>query len=167
MSYKRQELIESLLRFKQDNGRFPSRKDFQASTVGPGHNAFYRQFGSMENAIAQALACEKGELIVNGTGSRKGNRSKPIPGGMDCPFCGGHVDQISPYYSSLVIILSSRFVSLLKSTNGRTYTDGVLDCILAVFGPANPAMKNALGKAGLISLFKDRHKAVEAQRDNS
>lgn len=158
MSYKENELIESLLHFKQENGRFPSRKDFQMGSVGPGKSTFYRAFGSIENAISRAVALEKGELVIDYKNNSKKISSKTLPGGMQCPFCGGLVDRISEFYSSLVVVLSSRFIGLLKSGNEQTYADGVLDCISAVFGPINPVIKNALLKAGFLSLFEDRHK---------
>ena len=163
MSYKKHELIESLLRFKQENGRFPSRKDFQMGSIGPGKSTFYRAFGSIENAINRAIAIENGELVIDDKNNSAKIRSKTLPGGMQCPFCGGLVDRISEFYSSLVVVLSSRFIGLLKSGNEKTYADGVLDCINAVFGPANPVIKNALLKAGFASLFENRHKAVEIQ----
>jgi hypothetical protein len=167
MSYKKNELIESLLQFKQENGRFPSRKDFQMGRVGPGKSTFYRAFGSIENAISRAVALEKGEIVIDDKNNSTKIRSKTLPGGMQCPFCGGLVDRISEFYSSLVVILSSRFIGLLKLGNGQTYADGVLDCISAVFGPTNPVIKNALLKAGFISLFENRHKAVEIQGEKT
>jgi hypothetical protein len=165
MSYKKNELIESLLQFKQENGRFPSRQDFQMGRVGPGKSTFYRAFGSIENAIGRAIACEKGEIVIEDKNSTTRSRSRSVPGGMQCPFCGGLVDRISEFYSSLVVVLSSRFIGLLKSRNGQTYADGVLDCISAVFGPTNPVIKNALLKAGFISLFENRHKTAEIQSE--
>ena len=68
------------------------------------------------------------------------------------------MDKIDAYYSSLITILSLRFVGLLKSANNNGYIDGILDCIHAVFGPENPVIKNALLKAGFLNLFEDRHK---------
>ena len=163
MSYKKQDLIESLLRFKQENGRFPTRQDYHKGNSLPGKSTFYRAFGSIENAIGRAAACEKGELVIEDKNNTTISRSRSVPGGMQCPFCGGLVDRISEFYSSLVVVLSSRFIGLLKSGNEKTYADGVLDCINAVFGPANPVINNALLKAGFASLFENRHKAVEIQ----
>jgi len=158
MSYKKHELLESLLRFKQENGRFPSVKDFQLGSISPGRSTFYRTFGSIEKAVGCAVAFDNGTLEIEEENKRAKTHSKPVQGRMACPFCGGLVDYISEYYSSLVSIISSRFINLLKLAKGKTYVDGILDCIHAVFGPENPVIKNALLKAGSLNMFEDRHK---------
>ena len=165
MSYKRNELLESLLRFKLENGRFPSGKDFQLGSISPGRSTFYRVFGSIERAVGRALAYENGALEIEGKNNYAKPPSKPVSGKMACPFCGGLVDRISEYYSSLVDILSSRFIALLQSANGKTYIEGILDCIHAVFGPGNPVLRKALHKSDFLSQFEDRHKTIEPRDD--
>jgi hypothetical protein len=158
MSYTDRELIEALLKFKQESGQFPSLRDFGARQNLPSKNTYYRAFGSLENAVDRAIAFDRGEPDNAGQIKHRNRQTRTISRGMECPFCGGFVDKISAYYSSLVSILSSRFVGLLKSANDNGYINGILDCIHAVFGPENPVIKNALLKAGFLGLFEDRHK---------
>jgi transcription elongation factor Elf1 len=77
--------------------------------------------------------------------------------GFQCSFCGNYTTDINEYYSSLTNILLTRFINLLKSDNGESYFEGVIDCIHAVFGNHNPVMRKALKLEGQIDAFEQRH----------
>jgi hypothetical protein len=76
--------------------------------------------------------------------------------GYQCSFCGGKVSNPNHYYSSLTTILSMRLTGLLKANKSNTYTDGILDCINAVFGVSNEQARMALKAAGYLQSFEDR-----------
>ena len=84
--------------------------------------------------------------------------SKKMKTGPKCPFCGNNAGNPNTYYSSLTTILTMRFMRLLEANEGKTYFDGVLDCIDAVFGVANSWIREALKEAGYLEKFDERFK---------
>jgi hypothetical protein len=153
MAYKRQELIEQLLGFKAQHGRFPTRKDFDLKRIQTSKNAYYRAFGSLEKAIQQAECWERGELDLAEETTRRPVDKKPS---SRCPFCGGAVKDVNDYYDTLPLIIVSRFAKLLSAPNGSNYSDAVLDCLLAIFGRYNKYLRAALLKEGLLDRFDAR-----------
>ncbi len=81
--------------------------------------------------------------------------------GFRCSFCGNYTTDINEYYSSLTEVLLTRFIKLLKSNNGQSYFEGVIDCIHAVFGRDNPSMRRALKLEGYLDAFEQRHGKME------
>jgi hypothetical protein len=157
MSYSKEKLLESLIKFKDEYGYYPTRKDFRAKRITPSKNVFYRLFGSTENAFKQAEAYEKGELVIEEEKKRKVKRPIKEKGGFCCPFCGNYTNNAEEYYSSLETILTIRFLDLLKSSNGQGYFEGVMDCIYAVFGLENSTVRQELRSAGYLEQFDQRH----------
>ena len=117
----------------------------------------------MQNAIKQAELYEKGDLTIKD--EREIKSVKPISkkGGFQCPFCGNYASGAEGYYSSLATILAKRFTNLLKSNNGQSYFDGVIDCILAVFGGDNRVMRRALALERLLEKFEQRYGSSEEE----
>ncbi len=160
MPYSKQELIEALIEFKNEYGRYPTRKDFKAKKITPSKNTFYRVFGSMENAIKQVELYEKGELIPEDEREIKSIKAVSKKGGFQCAFCGNYTNDADKYYSSMAITLSMRFIKLLKSRKGQGPFDGVMDSIYyAVFGGKNPVMRGALRSAGYLETFEQQFRS--------
>ncbi len=81
--------------------------------------------------------------------------------GFQCSFCGNYTTGINEYYSSLTVVLLTRFMKLLKSNSGQSYFEGVIDCIHAVFGRDNPSMRTKLKLEGYLDAFEQRHGKME------
>lgn len=77
--------------------------------------------------------------------------------GFRCSFCGNYTTGINEYYSSLTEVLLTRFIKLLKSNNGQSYFEGVMDCIHAVFGRDNPSIRTTLKLERYLDAFEQRH----------
>lgn len=80
-----------------------------------------------------------------------------------CEYCGNKINKnTSPPPTSFTTILIMRFVGLLKSGSvaDGSPTDGVLDCIKAVFGIENNMVYVALDKSGCLDLFEQRHSKI-------
>ena len=159
MSYSKKELIEALIEFKNEYGRYPTRQDFKAKKVTPSKNTFYRGLGSMENAIKQAELYVDGELIIEDEREIKSIKAVSKKGGFQCAFCGNYTNGADEYYSSMAKILAMRFIKLLKSSKGQNYFDGVMDCIYEVFGGENPVMRKALRSAGYLETFEQQFRS--------
>ncbi len=86
--------------------------------------------------------------------------------GFRCSFCGNYTTGINEYFSSLTDILLTRFIKLLKSSNGKSYFDGVIDCIDAVFGRDNPSVRTTLKLEGYLDAFEQRHGKIEEDMGN-
>jgi len=157
MSYSKQELVEALIEFDKKNDRYPTRQDFKAKRITPSKNTFYRIFGNMENAIKQARLYEKGDLVLEEDRKIRPTKAISTKSGFQCSFCGSYTNNAEEYYSSLTTIIINRFVDLLNSHNGKTYFDGVLDCIFKVFGTRNSKIRNALRAAGYLEKFEHRY----------
>ncbi len=100
------------------------------------------------------------EILIEDTVQPKKKRTRLVAEkrtGFQCSFCGNYTTGINEYYSSLTTILLTRFINLLNSNNGQNYFDGMLDCIHAVFGRVNPAMRRALKLAEYLDAFEQRH----------
>lgn len=161
MSYSKQELIDALIEFKNEYGRYPTRKDFRAKRITPSKNVFYRNFGSMENAIKQAELYESGKPVLEDEQERKSLKPSSKKGGFQCPFCGNWKQNAEEYYSSLTILIINRFIDLLNSNNGEGYFSAVMDCIYKVFGTKNQTVRRALEKEGYLEEFEQRHNVEE------
>ena len=157
MSYSKEQLLESLIKFKSEYGYYPTRKDFRAKRITPSKSVFYRLFGNMKNAYKQAEAYEKGELVVEEEKKKKVKKSIKEKGGFCCPFCGNYTNNAEEYYSSLATILTVRFIELLKSNLGQSYFEGIMDCIYGVFGPENSTVRQELRSAGYLEQYDKRH----------
>lgn len=77
--------------------------------------------------------------------------------GFQCPFCGSLAQNPEEYYSSLTTILTMRFIRMLRLAEDQTRQDAIMDCILAVFGPANPQMRTELECFGFLERFDQRY----------
>ncbi len=156
MAYSEQQLLEYLNVFNQENGRYPTHSDFKNGGISPSKNVYYRRFGGMENAIEQAERYENGDLIFE---EKKGGATKILKttkGTFQCPFCGSWKSRIDEYYSSLTIRLSMRLVDLLESAEDECCFNQVLDCIYAVFGFENSAIRRKLEILGYLRTYEER-----------
>lgn len=100
------------------------------------------------------------EILIENTVQPKKKRTRLMTKertGFQCWFCGKHTTGINEYYSSLTVVLLTRFINLLKSNNGQDYFEGVMDCIHAVFGRDNPTMRKALMLTGYLETFGQRY----------
>ena len=149
-------MLDRLVAFKQKNGRYPTHTDFRHGNITPSKNVYYRNFEKMENAIEEAKHYENGDLILDEQKLKQPKKFKPTEGSFQCPFCGSWAKKSEEYYSSLTTILISRFLKLLSSHDGDTHSNGVLDCIYAVFGNENPSVRKALTSAGYLEKFQER-----------
>jgi hypothetical protein len=156
MAFKKQELLENLLLFREQSGRFPTSKDFKQKSIQPSKNVYYRQFGSLKEAINQAEALEDGTLVIHDEQDEDRIRDEVKKQKFRCPFCGGTTNKVREYYSTLTIILSSRLINRLKSNNHGSYSDGVLDCICDVFGCENPVVRKKLALEGYLGKYDKR-----------
>jgi hypothetical protein len=156
MTFKKQELLENLLLFREKNGRFPTSKDFKQKSIQASKNVYYRHFGSLKEACNQADALEDGGLVIQDEKDEDRIRNEVRKEKYQCPFCGRPVSKINECYSSLTAILSSRFVNRLKSNNDGTYAEGVLDCICDVFGTENPTIRKKLALEGYLGKYDKR-----------
>jgi hypothetical protein len=163
MAYKRQDLIYRLLAFKEEHGRFPTRKDFELKKIEPSKNVFYRAFKSLEKAIQQAeRVAGGGEAPVEETKSPpRGDRCS-----THCPFCGSSVPSINSFYDTLPQIIVSRYLELLRLAAGDTYQDAVLDCLLEIFGPKDKRLRSELIRVGWLDLFERRFKCASPDSDD-
>ena len=84
MAYQKKDLLERLVKFKETYGRLPSHSDFKAGIISPSKNVYYRQFGSMEEAINQAKAYERGELDFEDEAEISKVRSEIRKDGFQC-----------------------------------------------------------------------------------
>jgi hypothetical protein len=156
MAFKKQELLENLLLFREENGQFPTSKDFKQKSIQPSKNVYYRHFGSLKEAINQAKALEDGSLVIQDEQDTDRIREEVRREKFQCPFCGRPVSKINECYSSLTVILSSRFINRLKSNNKGSYSEGVMDCICDAFGPENPVMRKKLAREGYLAKYDKR-----------
>jgi hypothetical protein len=138
MAYDRKELLERMLKFRNDQGRYPRHSDFKTGLFSPSKNVYYRHFESMEDAVNQTEAYERSELDLEDEADTSKVRSGMKNEGFQCLFCGSKVSNPEAFYSQLTNILINRFINLLNSENGESHYQGVLDCIYAVFGDDNP-----------------------------
>jgi len=157
MAYKKKELIERLVKFKDEYGRLPSHSDFKAGQFSPSKNVYYRHFGSIEEAAKQAEAYERGELEFEDEAEISKVRSGMKKDGFRCRFCGGRVSNSVAYYSQLTDIIIHRFIDLLDLNNKESHYQGVLDSIYAVFYSENPYVLRELAKSGHLENFVKRH----------
>jgi hypothetical protein len=156
MAFKKQELLENLLSFREENGRFPTSKDFKQKSIRPSKNVYYRHFGSLKEAFNQAEALDGGSLAIQDESDEDRIRDEVRREKFRCPFCGGTTNKVKEYYSSLTIILSSRLINRLKSNHEGSYSEGVMDCICDVFGPENPVVRKKLVLEGYLEKFEKR-----------
>ena len=163
MAYSKQGLIENLVSFKREHGQFPTHSDFKNRIITPSRNVYYRKFGSMEEAIKQAELYEKGDLFIEDEPDQKPTRSIRQDKGAQCPFCGNQIRGTEEFYSSFTRILIMRFMDRLKSSNGDSYSDGVLDCIKDVFGIDNLVVRRELAVAGYLEMFLMRNKKKDPE----
>ena len=165
MSYSKKELVEVIIEFKNEYGRYPTRQDFKAKKIKPSKNTFHRVFGGMEKTIEQAELYAKGELILEDEQEIKSIKPVSKKGGFRCAFCGNYTHDADEYYSSMAIILSMRFIKLLNSKKVQGHFDGVMDCIYGVFGGKNPVMRKALRLAGYLEIFEKRYDDEEREAE--
>jgi hypothetical protein len=157
MAFKKQELLEKLLLFREENGRFPSSKDFKQKSIQPSKNVYYRHFGSLKEAVNQAEALEGGNSVIQDGPENDRIRNEVRKERFRCPFCGGTTNRVKEYHSSLTIILSSRLINRLKANNEGSYSEGVMDCICDVFGTVNPVIRKKLALESYLEKYGKRH----------
>lgn len=156
MAYSEQQLLECLNAFKKENDRYPTHSDFKNGDITPSKNVYYRRFGNMENAIEQAERYENGDLILEEKTRGPIKIFIATKGTFQCPFCGSWTSGLEEFHSSLTIILSMRFVSILKATKEECCFNQVLDCIYSVFGFDNPTIRRELAFLGYLRKFEAR-----------
>lgn len=78
-----------------------------------------------------------------------------------CSFCGNYTTDSNEYYSNLTNILLTRFINLFKPSNDQNYSEGVMDCIHAVWGGHNSVMRRALEVAGYLDAFEQKHGKID------
>jgi len=87
---------------------------------------------------------------------RRRRKATLDPQGFRCAVCGSLITGAETYYPPLTYYLVSRFINLLKANKGQDYSDAVLDCFHATFGPNNPEMRKALRREGYLEQFEQR-----------
>ena len=162
MSYSAQEILEKLIEYKKKHGHYPTRSDFKNKNGLPSKNTIYRQFGTIENAVKQAVLFERGELNVEEV-ERKSIKPISKKGGFRCPFCGNYTSNAEKYYSSLTIILTTRLTDLLKSKTRPCCTESVMDCIQKVFGTKNLVVRKVLNDIGCLEKFDQQFSVNEQE----
>jgi hypothetical protein len=157
MAYSKKELLEELIEFNDEYGRFPTRQDFSSKKIAPGKSTYYRVFGSMDNAIKQAELYKTGEIEIEDEQKKNIARAINNKSNLRCFVCGNYVENYMEYHETFNKIVSARFINLLKSSNGQSYLDGVMGSIHAVWGPRNPVVTRALLNAGYLKEYKQRY----------
>jgi len=163
ISYSKRELIENLISFKDEYSHYPTRQDFKAKRIVPSKTTYHRVFGGIENAIKQAELVERGDLIIEDEREIKSIKSTSKKGSFQCPLCGNWINDADKSYSSLVRILSMRFINLLRPKDEQSYHNGVMDCIHAVFGGRNLMVRQTLKEVGYLEKFEKRYKEEEQE----
>jgi|GEM_PF-6252758 len=158
MKNTKEDLLKILIEFRSNYKRFPTRKDFEDKKVEISRSPFKRKFGSVKTAIEEAEKIITEQTSIKQQGKRKYTKAHK---GFQCAFCGNWIQNPEEYYSSLTKILAMRFVELLKSNNGRSYSEGVMDSVYAVFRTKNLVMKEALKSAGYLENFEQRYEKNE------
>lgn len=153
MSYSKQELIESLIEFKNEYGRYPTRKDFRAKKITPSKNVYYRAFRSMEKAIKQVELYGRGEFVFEE--EQKTRHYSVKRGKFICPFCGS--DKQKPFdYTTCEYIIRSRLIELLRKSENQYYSNAIFDCLVSIFGRGHTEVEQALKKAGFYAQYMER-----------
>jgi len=150
--YQKEQLLKKILCFHKDNGRFPTTRDIKSGALGISRKPFLTAFGSMQEAFTRAEQYAKGEIEFDEHALPTGKQW-----GFQCSFCGAWCANAPDYYSSLVNILTNRFINLLNRNAGSIeYKDIGFDFIHAVFGANNTKMRGLLGLHGYLEAFDEK-----------
>lgn len=152
--YSKEGLIKRLNEFRTRYNRYPTRKDFSEKKIEPSKNAYYRTFGNMQKAVDAA----EEQWIKERFKPKKRHKKQATrqPSGFQCPFCGNYTDNAEIYHSSLITIVTMRFLFLLRSKSKQCCFESVMEGLHAWFGTKNPAVREELKKEGYLEKFDQR-----------